>query len=258
MDAGQTIAEIEYLERIFAVPDIRPLGPSDLAAANRRHDEMLAQSPWFRLWQRVWPLLPRRVPSNPARGNRKLEFHHNSNTPSSASTFQWGGKIHVCAHQSEYGDHRSNSAGRSLANRLAAQEIAGHDPVRIAISPPSSPTLTLTREFVSGFYCTKAQASVIRCPLPVCIAENRLEQRCNLIKKAAALLTRQCGRERIGECVQPPAHSGWQWGGSRNQLYTSRHKTSPSQPQFIVFDCREIPRNPRSRVSDAPALQRGH
>jgi hypothetical protein len=52
MDAEQTIAEIEWLERIFAVPDTRPLSPSDLAAANRRHDEMLAHSPWFRLWQR--------------------------------------------------------------------------------------------------------------------------------------------------------------------------------------------------------------
>jgi hypothetical protein len=52
MDAKQTIAEIEWLERIFAVPDTRPLGPSDLAAANRRHDDMLAHSPWFRLWQR--------------------------------------------------------------------------------------------------------------------------------------------------------------------------------------------------------------
>lgn len=51
MDADQTIAEIAYLERIFEVPDTRPLSPSDLAAANRRHDEMLAQSPWFRLWQ---------------------------------------------------------------------------------------------------------------------------------------------------------------------------------------------------------------
>jgi hypothetical protein len=51
MDAEQTIAEIERLERIFAVPDNRPLSPSDLAAANRRHDEMLAHSPWFRLWQ---------------------------------------------------------------------------------------------------------------------------------------------------------------------------------------------------------------
>jgi len=51
MDAEQTIAEIERLERIFAVPDTRPLSASDLAAANRRHDEMLACSPWFRLWR---------------------------------------------------------------------------------------------------------------------------------------------------------------------------------------------------------------
>jgi hypothetical protein len=53
MDAEQTIAEIEWVERIFALPDARPLSPSDLAAANRRHDEMLAHSPWFRLWQRL-------------------------------------------------------------------------------------------------------------------------------------------------------------------------------------------------------------
>jgi hypothetical protein len=52
MDTEQTIAEIERLERIFAVPDTRPLSASDLAAANRRHDQMLAHSPWFRLWQR--------------------------------------------------------------------------------------------------------------------------------------------------------------------------------------------------------------
>jgi len=50
MDAEQTIAEIERLERIFAQPDHRPLSPSDLSAANRRHDELLAHSPWFRLW----------------------------------------------------------------------------------------------------------------------------------------------------------------------------------------------------------------
>jgi hypothetical protein len=48
MDAEQTIAEIERFERIFANPDTRPLRPSDLAAANRRHDEKLAYSPWFR------------------------------------------------------------------------------------------------------------------------------------------------------------------------------------------------------------------
>ena len=51
MDAEQTIAAIERLERIFADPDTRPLGPSDFAAANRRYDEMLAHSPWFRLRQ---------------------------------------------------------------------------------------------------------------------------------------------------------------------------------------------------------------
>ena len=52
MNIDRTIAEIEYLERVFAVPDTRPLSLSDLAAANRRHDEMLAHSPWFRLWKR--------------------------------------------------------------------------------------------------------------------------------------------------------------------------------------------------------------
>jgi hypothetical protein len=51
MDAEKTIAEIEWLERIFVVPDTRPLSANDLSAANRRHDEKLAQSPWFRLWQ---------------------------------------------------------------------------------------------------------------------------------------------------------------------------------------------------------------
>ena len=46
MDTEQTITEIEWLERVFAVPDTRPLSASDLSAANRRHDEMLAHSPW--------------------------------------------------------------------------------------------------------------------------------------------------------------------------------------------------------------------
>jgi hypothetical protein len=52
MDAEQSIAEIECLEHIYAAPDTRPLSASDLSAANRRHVEMLASSPWFRLWQR--------------------------------------------------------------------------------------------------------------------------------------------------------------------------------------------------------------
>lgn len=51
MDVEQAIADIERLERLFSVPDTRPLSGSDIAAANRRHDERLAHSPWFRLWQ---------------------------------------------------------------------------------------------------------------------------------------------------------------------------------------------------------------
>jgi len=52
MDAERTIGEIEWLEHLFEVPDKRPLKTSDLSAANRKHDESLAQNPWFRLWQR--------------------------------------------------------------------------------------------------------------------------------------------------------------------------------------------------------------
>jgi hypothetical protein len=51
MDAEKTITEIEWLERVYAVPDTRPLNTSDISAANRRHDDTLAHSPWFRLWQ---------------------------------------------------------------------------------------------------------------------------------------------------------------------------------------------------------------
>ena len=35
---------------MFEAPDIRPLSANDISAANRRHDEMLAHSPWFRIW----------------------------------------------------------------------------------------------------------------------------------------------------------------------------------------------------------------
>jgi hypothetical protein len=41
MEAEQTIAEIECLKRIFAVPDTRPLSATDLRAVNRRYDERL-------------------------------------------------------------------------------------------------------------------------------------------------------------------------------------------------------------------------
>jgi hypothetical protein len=51
MDSERTIDEIEQLEEMFEAPDIRPFSASDISAANRRHDEALSYSPWFRLWQ---------------------------------------------------------------------------------------------------------------------------------------------------------------------------------------------------------------
>ncbi len=52
MDIERIIDEIEQLQEMFEAPDVRPLSASDISAANRRHDEMLAHSPWFQLWQR--------------------------------------------------------------------------------------------------------------------------------------------------------------------------------------------------------------
>jgi hypothetical protein len=51
MDVHRLIDDIEQLEEIFERPDTRPLNATDISAANRRHDEVLAYSPWFRLWQ---------------------------------------------------------------------------------------------------------------------------------------------------------------------------------------------------------------
>jgi len=42
MDIERIIDEIEQLQEMFEAPDIRPLSASDISAANRRHDEMLA------------------------------------------------------------------------------------------------------------------------------------------------------------------------------------------------------------------------
>jgi hypothetical protein len=52
MDVEKTITEIEWLERLFAAPDDRPLQLADRYAANERHDETYANNPWFRLWKR--------------------------------------------------------------------------------------------------------------------------------------------------------------------------------------------------------------
>ena len=52
MNLERIIAEIEWLERLFSLPDNRPLQLSDLYVVNQRHDEMYANNPWFRLWKR--------------------------------------------------------------------------------------------------------------------------------------------------------------------------------------------------------------
>jgi len=52
MDVQRVIDDIEQLQEMFGAPDIRPLSASDIAAANRKHDEMLAHCRWFRLWRR--------------------------------------------------------------------------------------------------------------------------------------------------------------------------------------------------------------
>lgn len=51
MDIERIIDEIQQLEEMFEAADIRPFSASDISAANRRHDEKLAQSPWFKLWR---------------------------------------------------------------------------------------------------------------------------------------------------------------------------------------------------------------
>ena len=51
MDVERTIDEIQQLEEMFEAADIRPLTENDISAANRRHDQTLANSPWFKLWQ---------------------------------------------------------------------------------------------------------------------------------------------------------------------------------------------------------------
>jgi len=51
MDVERIIDEIEQLEEMFEAADTRPFSANDISAANRKHDEMLAHSPWFRLWQ---------------------------------------------------------------------------------------------------------------------------------------------------------------------------------------------------------------
>jgi hypothetical protein len=52
MDVERIIDDIEQIQEMFEAADIRPLSAGDISAANRKHDEKLASSPWFQLWQR--------------------------------------------------------------------------------------------------------------------------------------------------------------------------------------------------------------
>ena len=63
MDVERIIDDIEQLQEMFEAPDIRPLSESDISAANRRHDERLASSPWFRLWLRYGVCCRRESPA---------------------------------------------------------------------------------------------------------------------------------------------------------------------------------------------------
>ena len=51
MDVEKTIADIEILEQIHSLPDTRPITLSDREVANRMHDEIYANNPWFKLWR---------------------------------------------------------------------------------------------------------------------------------------------------------------------------------------------------------------
>ena len=58
MDAEEIIVEITLLEHIFTLPDKRPLRMADWKAADRKHDEIYANNPWFRLWKRDGVSMP--------------------------------------------------------------------------------------------------------------------------------------------------------------------------------------------------------
>jgi len=50
--AQSPIASITFTGKIIGLALFGPsLNASDISAANRRHDDLLAHSPWFRLWQ---------------------------------------------------------------------------------------------------------------------------------------------------------------------------------------------------------------
>src|ERR1700687_5741961 len=65
----------------------------------------------------------------------------------------------------------------------------------------------------------------------------------------------QNGLANVSSQPRIPVGSGV---GRGIQLYTMCHNPGAPQPYFVVVDGREVPWNPRSRVSDAAALKRGY
>lgn len=50
MNVDKIIEDIEALEEIYSMSDIRPLRPHDIVALNQQHDQRLAKNPWFQIW----------------------------------------------------------------------------------------------------------------------------------------------------------------------------------------------------------------
>jgi hypothetical protein len=48
VDVERIIDDLEQLQEMFEAPDTGPLSARDNLSTSRRHDEMLAHSPWFR------------------------------------------------------------------------------------------------------------------------------------------------------------------------------------------------------------------
>jgi hypothetical protein len=53
MDVEKNIAEIEFLEHIYMLPDRRLSLDAGCRAANHEHDELDTHNPWLRLWEHI-------------------------------------------------------------------------------------------------------------------------------------------------------------------------------------------------------------
>lgn len=52
MKIERIIAEIAWLEHLYSLPDTKSVVATDLRTVNQRRDQMYANNPSFRLWQR--------------------------------------------------------------------------------------------------------------------------------------------------------------------------------------------------------------